>query len=117
MGTFEDYVQSQVRPADSDLTWKCQTISLLIFSDMGLISPELNSIQQAGFAGALLGGLYGGIRDGSIALGNFMENNQATAYENHIEAKRSLQNKMTIAFSKGFFKMGWRIGLFTTSFV
>lgn len=88
-----------------------------VFSEIGLISPELNAVQQAGLAGLLIGGLFGGIKESSIALGRFMDSNQATAFENHLEAKRQLQYKMSIAFSKGFFKMGWRIGLFTMSFV
>uniref|UniRef100_A0A0K8TKI9 Complex I assembly factor TIMMDC1, mitochondrial n=1 Tax=Tabanus bromius TaxID=304241 RepID=A0A0K8TKI9_TABBR len=84
--------------------------------DLGTVSSELNSIYQAGYLGAFIGGLYGGILNSRIAYLNFMENNQATAFKSHLDAKRKLQDSVTMSFAKGAFKWGWRIGLFTTCY-
>lgn len=57
------------------------------FSEFGSISAELNSIYQAGFLGFLVGAIYGGIIQSRVAYVNFMENNQATAFKSHLDAK------------------------------
>ncbi|KAL9893743.1 RPII140-upstream gene protein isoform X1 [Glossina fuscipes] len=84
--------------------------------EFGTISAELNSVYQAGFLGFLVGAIYGGIVQSRAAYMNFMENNQATAFKSHLDAKRKLQNEFTVSFAKGGFKWGWRVALFTTSY-
>ncbi|EDX12991.1 RPII140-upstream gene protein [Drosophila simulans] len=84
--------------------------------EFGSISSELNSVYQAGFLGFLIGAIYGGVTQSRVAYMNFMENNQATAFKSHFDAKKKLQDQFTVNFAKGGFKWGWRVGLFTTSY-
>jgi hypothetical protein len=86
-------------------------------SEDGRISHELNSINQAGFVGMLVGGLWGGYLQSRITYMNYMENNQATVFDNHLDAKRHLQTQMSLGFAKGAFRWAWRLTLFTTTFV
>jgi len=58
-----------------------------LISEFGSISSELNSIYQAGFLGFLIGAIYGGVTQSRVGYMNFMENNQATAFKSHFDAK------------------------------
>lgn len=69
------------------------------------MSPELNSIYQAGFLGFLSGALYGGFIHSRNAYEGFMEKNQATAFKSHLDAKKKLQDQVTINFAKGAFRL------------
>uniref|UniRef100_A0A8D8J6R7 Complex I assembly factor TIMMDC1, mitochondrial n=1 Tax=Culex pipiens TaxID=7175 RepID=A0A8D8J6R7_CULPI len=91
----------------------------LMFSvdEFGRVSNEINSIYQAGFLGFLVGACYGGFISSRVAYMNFMERNQATAFKSSFEAKRKLQDQVTLTFAKGAFKWGWRLALFTTSYI
>lgn len=91
----------------------------LMFSvdEFGRVSNEINSIYQAGFLGFLVGACYGGFVNSRVAYMNFMERNQATAFKSSFEAKRKLQDQVTLTFAKGAFKWGWRLALFTTSYI
>ncbi|XP_068152393.1 RPII140-upstream gene protein [Drosophila tropicalis] len=84
--------------------------------EFGSISSELNSIYQAGFLGFLIGAIYGGVTQSRAGYIDFMENNQATAFKSHFDAKKKMQDQFTVNFAKGGFKWGWRVGLFTTSY-
>lgn len=57
------------------------------YSEFGNLSPELNSSLQVGFLGTFIGALYGGVNKSKIAYLNFIENNQATTFRNHFDAK------------------------------
>ncbi|XP_055616285.1 RPII140-upstream gene protein [Toxorhynchites rutilus septentrionalis] len=87
------------------------------FDEFGRMSSELNAIYQAGFLGFFVGACYGGFVDSRVSYMNFMERNQATAFQSSFEAKRKLQDQVSVNFAKGAFKWGWRIALFTTSYV
>lgn len=89
----------------------------MYYSDDGRISPEWNAINQAGYFGMVIGGLWGGYLQSRITYLNYMENNQASVFDNHLDAKRNLQTQMTMGFAKGAFRWGWRVTLFTTTFV
>lgn len=91
----------------------------LMFSvdEFGRVSNEINSIYQAGFLGFLVGACYGGFVHSRVSYMNFMERNQATAFKSSFEAKRKLQDQVTLTFAKGAFKWGWRLALFTTSYI
>lgn len=58
-----------------------------MISEFGSISKELSSIYQTSFFGFFFGALYGGMTKSRIAYIDFMENNQATAFKSHYEAK------------------------------
>lgn len=88
-----------------------------VFSEFNEISPELNSILNVGFLSTVVGAIYGGIMDSKEAYINFMKNNQATAFKTHLEAKRKLQDAVTLNFAKGAVKWGWRLSIFCTTFV
>ncbi|XP_054268466.1 RPII140-upstream gene protein isoform X2 [Macrosteles quadrilineatus] len=64
----------------------------------------------------MIGSMYGGIQSSRNAFVDFMERNQATIFDNHLDAKRKLQNHVTIHFAKGAFKWAWRMTAFTGGF-
>ncbi|ALC45552.1 140up [Drosophila busckii] len=90
---------------------------MFTIDEFGSISSELNSIYQAGFLGFLVGAIYGGVIQSRSGYMNFMESNQATAFKSHLDAKKKMQDQFTVNFAKGGFKWGWRVGLFTTSYL
>nr|CAD7586282.1 unnamed protein product [Timema genevievae] len=85
--------------------------------EFGVSSPELHSVFQSGFLGTTLGVLMGGFYRTKNTYLNFIERNQATVFRDHLEAKKKLQDQVTINFAKGAFYWGWRIGLFTSTYV
>ncbi|KAJ9593273.1 hypothetical protein L9F63_015148 [Diploptera punctata] len=85
--------------------------------EFGGLSPELNAVMQASYMGLFVGAIYGGVSNSRIAYMNFMERNEATAFQSHFEAKKKLQDQVTVGFAKGAFRWGWRLGLFTGSYV
>lgn len=60
------------------------------------------------------GMMFGGFMQGREAWVSFMENNQATLFPNHLEAKKKLQDVVTFNMGKGAVKWGWKIGAFCT---
>ncbi|CAD6992787.1 RPII140-upstream gene protein [Ceratitis capitata] len=111
--TYKAYLQN--KPDLNETGWD-RLKDMFKIDEFGSISSELNSIYQAGFLGFLFGAIYGGVIQSRNAYLNFMESNQATAFKSHLDAKRKLQDAVTVSFAKGGFKWGWRIGLFTTSY-
>nr|CAD7200377.1 unnamed protein product [Timema douglasi] len=85
--------------------------------EFGVSSPELHSVFQSGFLGTTLGVIMGGIYRSRNTYRNFIERNQATVFRDHLEAKKKLQDQVTINFGKGAFYWGWRLGLFTSTYV
>jgi len=84
--------------------------------EYGRTSKELTLITQSTIASSFLGGVFGAVLQSRETYISFMENNQATKFANHLEAKRELSRVMYIAFYKGAFRWGWRIGGFTASY-
>ncbi|XP_053669758.1 RPII140-upstream gene protein [Anopheles nili] len=111
-------VQSMYENAPGDKQTGMERIRLMFSIDeFGRISSEVNSIYQAGFLGFLFGACYGGFVNSRVAYMNFMERNQATAFQSSFEAKKKLQDQVTLNFAKGAFRWGWRLALFTTSYI
>lgn len=94
-----------------------QLMRMFVCSEFGTMTQELNSIYQAGFLGLFFGVCYGGVVHSRDAYTKFMDSNQATAFKSHLDAKKKLQDKVTTGFAKGAFRWGWRVSLFTTSYV
>ncbi|XP_067616664.1 RPII140-upstream gene protein isoform X2 [Eurosta solidaginis] len=111
--TYKAYLEN--KPDLNETGWD-RLKDMFTIDEFGSISSELNSIYQAGFVGFLFGAIYGGVTKSRIAYLNFMENNQATAFKSHLDAKRKLQDEVTVNFAKGAFRWGWRISLFTSSY-
>ncbi|CAG4937174.1 unnamed protein product [Colias eurytheme] len=75
-------------------------------------SIELHSIVQASLSGIFFGACYGGFMKSRDAYFYFIENNQAAVFNSTFQAKRKLQDYVTIAFAKGALRWGWRLGIF-----
>ncbi|KDR16313.1 RPII140-upstream gene protein [Zootermopsis nevadensis] len=104
------------RNIENETGW--ERLRLMYSSDeFGNLSPELNAAIQSGIMGIFIGACYGGIINSKNAYTDFIERNEATVFKNHLEAKKKLQDQVTIGFSKGAFRWGWRLGLFTSSYV
>jgi hypothetical protein len=88
----------------------------VFFSEFGNLSKELVTITHVGAMSLFVGGVYGGIQNSKGAYMNFIQNNQATAFHDHIEAKKKLQDAVTKSFGRGAFKWAWRLSLFCTTF-
>lgn len=88
----------------------------MISSEFGRITPELSYMSQAAFMGALTGFIYGGFLGSRRNYLDFMERNQATSFTSHLEAKKKLQNQVTLGFAKYGFRFAWRLSYFTTSY-
>ncbi|KAJ6640224.1 hypothetical protein Bhyg_12974 [Pseudolycoriella hygida] len=97
-------------------TGKDRLYAMFSVDDIGTISPELNSVHQSAFLGFLTGVVMGGFIHSREAYVNFMENNQATSFKSHFDAKKKLQDAVTISFAKGAVRWGWRLALFTGSY-
>nr|CAD7396951.1 unnamed protein product [Timema cristinae] len=96
----------------------CNSVFLCVyFSEFGVSSPELHSVFQSGFFGTTLGVIMGGWYRTKDTYLNFIERNQATVFRDHLDAKKKLQDQVTINFAKGAFYWGWRLGLFTSTYV
>jgi len=77
----------------------------------------MTSILQSSFLGFLTGSVLGGFVKSREAYLNYMENNQASTFTSHLDAKRKLQDQVGLSFAKGAFRWGWRLALFTGSYV
>lgn len=109
--------QMLAEAAGDQQTGKERLYLMFSIDEFGRVSSEVNSIYQAGFLGFLVGACYGGFINSRVAYMSFMERNQATAFKSSFDAKRKLQDQVTINFAKGAFKWGWRLALFTTSYI
>lgn len=84
----------------------------LLYSEYDNVSPELHTIYNSGALGLFVGIVYGGYLGSKKAYMDFMERNQATAFETHLAAKKKLQEAVTLNFIKSGWKLGWRMGIF-----
>lgn len=62
--------------------------------------------------GLFTGVIYGGFLGSRKAYMEFMERNQATAFESHLIAKKKLQESVVFNFIKAGWRWGWRMGAF-----
>lgn len=85
--------------------------------DFGRLTPELQSVLTVGCSSLVVGIIYGGMTNMRETYISFIKNNQATAFTSHFEAKKLLQDRMTLSFAKGAFKWGWRLAVFSTTYV
>ncbi|XP_049866132.1 RPII140-upstream gene protein [Pectinophora gossypiella] len=79
-------------------------------------SVELHTVIQSAMSGAFLGAGFGGFVRSRNAYVYFIENNQATIFKSTMQAKKKLQDYVTVAFAKGAVQWGWRLGFFTGLF-
>uniref|UniRef100_A0A1B0GMI0 Complex I assembly factor TIMMDC1, mitochondrial n=1 Tax=Phlebotomus papatasi TaxID=29031 RepID=A0A1B0GMI0_PHLPP len=111
--TAKDFLTRQV----DDETGMDRLKKMFTMNSEDGVSSELTSIQQAGFMGIFVGACYGGFLHSRKAYLDFMERNLATSFSSHLDAKKKLQHAVTMSFAKGAFRWGWRLGLFTSTYV
>ncbi|CAH0727703.1 unnamed protein product, partial [Brenthis ino] len=80
------------------------------------VSMELHNVAQATMSGILVGAFLGGFAKSRDAYLTFIENNQATTFKSTFEAKKKLQDFITVSFARGAYHWGWRLGIFTGIF-
>ncbi|CAH2107532.1 unnamed protein product [Euphydryas editha] len=80
------------------------------------VSVELHNVAQATMCGLFVGACLGGFAKSRDAYLHFIENNQATIFQSTFQAKKKLQDYVTVAFAKGAYHWGWRLGIFTGIF-
>ncbi|XP_023951540.2 RPII140-upstream gene protein [Bicyclus anynana] len=79
-------------------------------------SIEFQNVVQATMSGLIIGACLGGFIKSRDAYLYFIENNQATIFKSTVDAKKKLQDFVTVAFAKGAYHWGWRLGAFTGIF-
>ncbi|OWR50935.1 hypothetical protein KGM_207571 [Danaus plexippus plexippus] len=79
-------------------------------------SIELHNVVQESLCGFFIGASLGGFIKSRDAYLHFIQNNQATIFHSTFEAKKKLQDYVTISFAKGAYHWGWRLGIFTGIF-
>ncbi|XP_037784850.1 RPII140-upstream gene protein-like isoform X1 [Penaeus monodon] len=89
---------------------------MFTYDEYGEMSPELSMVVQGALMGTFTGTIIGGTIHSRDNYMRFIEKNQATAFQNHFEAKKQLQDKVTLGFARGAWMWGWRLGLFCGSF-
>lgn len=65
----------------------------------------------------LCGVIVGAYLHGQKSWLDFMENNQATQFANHLDARRKLQDTVTMNMGRGALKYGIKIGGFASLFM
>lgn len=83
----------------------------------GKLTPEFVTLTHMSCCSILSGVMFGSFLYGKQSWLDFMENNHATQFVNHFEAKRQLQYTMILAMGRGGLKWGIKIGAFSTIFL
>ncbi|XP_065583162.1 complex I assembly factor TIMMDC1, mitochondrial-like [Artemia franciscana] len=83
--------------------------------DHNILSPELEFSKSSFFYGFFTGGVIAGFLKAHETFEDFVKHHQATPFTSQNEAKRMLQNKITLNGSKAFLRTGIKLGLFTGS--
>ncbi|XP_071443639.1 complex I assembly factor TIMMDC1, mitochondrial [Hetaerina americana] len=81
------------------------------------LSMELTTVLQGSTLGAFIGACYGGWNRSQVAYLDFVTKNQASQFRSHFDAKKKLQDQVTIGMAKGGFRWGWRLGYFTGTYL
>lgn len=76
------------------------------------LTKELQSIINVTLSGTVFGVILGGTRSTKHTVNNFISSNEATRFGNHIDAKRHLQQIVSVNFIKQGGKLGGKLGLF-----
>lgn len=112
------YVKKSVD--DTEETGWDRVVKLFQKDEYDNYSPELGNIYQTTVLTGFVGACYGGFIHSRDAYLSFIEKNEASKYADHFEAKKKLQDHVTINFFKGALRWSWRLALFGglyTSFV
>ncbi|KAL7637657.1 UNVERIFIED_CONTAM: hypothetical protein RMT77_011266 [Armadillidium vulgare] len=99
---------------DSDSGWK-RLKEMYTFNDNGLLSPQFETVFQGMFTSFIGAFVVGGISTSKETYLKFMEENKTTAFISHLDAKRKLQDAMTLSIFRGGWRSAWRLSLLTGS--
>jgi len=91
--------------------------SMLTIDEFGNCSPEIDGVITTYAAGFLCGSIIGAAGASKDEYINFIDKNKASQFNSHYHAKHELQHRVTRAMMYGGFKVGWRLGLFTGSYM
>lgn len=81
------------------------------------LGPELTLVKAGFTIGGISGLLVGGINYARTAKINYIRRNQATPFVNPKQAMRELNDTMLLEFTRGGFKLGWRMAVFSTLYM
>ncbi|XP_034943285.1 RPII140-upstream gene protein [Chelonus insularis] len=83
----------------------------------GEINSALLNLSNASLFCTLCGGLYGSALGSQKAFHDFIQNNDATKFPSHIEAKRKLQDNVFLGMGRHGLKWAIKVGSFSTVFM
>lgn len=91
-------------------------IVILFFSQNGLFTKELQSIINITISGLVIGVGIGGMSASRNTVDNFIANNEASRFINHVDAKRELQHTVVVNFLRKGGRLGAKLGMFCLIF-
>lgn len=81
-----------------------------------MFTKELQSIINLTLSGGIIGTIIGGMSGTKNTVDNFIANNEATRFASQFDAKRHLQQAVTVNFIKKGAKFGGKLALFCFMF-
>ncbi|KAJ0180006.1 hypothetical protein K1T71_004597 [Dendrolimus kikuchii] len=113
---FENDTNTLEHPPSAPKTGWDRVKAMYSTDEYGERSAELHSVVQSSLCGAFIGACMGGFVSSRQAYLYFIENNQATIFKTTMQAKKRLQDYVTLKFAKGAYTWGWKLGIFTGIF-
>jgi len=106
-----------VKYADrSSLDWRERLSLMWRVEEYEEMSPELNLVYQSSMTATLVGGMAGAYHESKKMTQIFLEKNKHEMFRHPREAQASLQDRMIIAYFKGFTKLGSRMLLLSFTY-
>lgn len=81
-----------------------------------MYTKELQSIINVTLSGVVLGAVIGGTRATKYTVENFVTSNEATRFIDQLDAKRHLQQAVSVNFLRKGGKFAGKLGLFCCMF-
>jgi len=100
-----------IESLNDELGWD-RVKNMFSLDENGAIKKELQSIINITLSGAVLGFGVGGMFATKSTVDNFIQNNEATRFSSHFDAKRSLQTNVVMNVLKKGGRIGGKLGLF-----
>ncbi|XP_033221563.1 RPII140-upstream gene protein [Belonocnema kinseyi] len=111
--TVEKYIKNKDENVLNE-TGKDRLRKMFSKNEYGEISPEIRYCMHIGSMAFIFGAIYGGVLRGRSAFIHFIDSNEATMFRNHLDAKRQLQDQVSLSVFKGAAQWSWRSGFFTS---
>ena len=101
----------------SNSTWRQRLDYMWKPNERGYLSPELQFVWEGTFGSFLIAAMYGSYTESAKIYRIFLEQNKYTMFQHPREAQRALQDRVVLAMMQGGWRMGWRFGLVTATFL